>query len=53
MTYPILSDEEGKVIGKFGFSGIPSNVILDKTGKYVANPDDVPAILAKLKQLTK
>ncbi len=53
VTYPILSDEQGKVIGKFGFSGIPANVILDKNGKYVANPDTVAEIVTKLKSMSK
>lgn len=53
VTYPILSDEKATVIGKFGFSGIPSTVIIDKTGKYVANPDTMAQVVAKLQKLTK
>lgn len=53
LTYPILSDQPGAIIGKFGFDGIPSNVILDKNDRYVANPDSVEAMAAKLKEMTR
>jgi len=53
VTYPILSDEKGAVITKFGISGIPANVILDRNGKYVYNPDDVDAMVKDLNKLTK
>jgi peroxiredoxin len=53
VTYPILSDEKGTVIQKFGFSGIPSTVIIDKTGKYVANPQTITEVVAKLQKLAK
>ncbi len=52
LTYPILSDQPGAIIEKFGFDGIPSNVILDKNDRYVANPDSVDAMAAKLKEMT-
>ena len=51
LTYPILSDDPGKIITKFGFDGIPSNVVLDRQGRYVANPDDADGIKAVLKKL--
>lgn len=53
VTYPTLSDEQGAIIQKFGFDGIPSNVILDKTGKYVSHPDEVDDIVKQLKKMTQ
>ena len=53
LTYPILSDEKAIVMQRFGFSGIPSNVILDKQGKYVANVDSLGDMDQQLKKLTK
>ena len=53
LTYPILSDQPGAIIGKFGFEGIPSNVILNKNDRYVAAPDTVEDMAAKLKALTR
>lgn len=53
LTYPILSDQPGAIIGKFGFEGIPSNVILDKSDHYVAAPDSVEDMAAKLKEMTR
>ncbi len=53
VTYPILSDENATVIQKFGFTGIPSTVIIDKTGKYVANPEDIPHVVAQLQKMTR
>lgn len=53
VSYPLLSDENATVIQKFGFSGIPTTVIIDKNGKYVANPDTIDQVVAKLKTMTK
>lgn len=39
ITYRLLSDEPGKVIEKFGFTGIPQNVVIDRSGTYVAAPN--------------
>jgi len=36
LTYPLLSDEEATIISKFGFDGIPANVVIDEHGKYIA-----------------
>jgi peroxiredoxin len=41
LTYPLLSDEKGGVINRFGFEGIPSIVVIDQSGRYVANPQTV------------
>ena len=51
VTYPILSDEKATVIGKFGFQGIPENVVIDKTGKYRANPQSVEEIVTTVQKL--
>lgn len=53
LSYPILSDEPGDILAKFGFDGIPSNVILDKKDHYVAHPDSPEEIATELKKLTK
>ena len=53
VTYPILSDENATVIQKFGFSGIPTTVIIDKNGKYVANPETMDQVVAKLQKMAK
>lgn len=44
VTYPLWSDEPGKIIEKFGFTGIPQNVVIDRTGKYVAAPTDIAGL---------
>jgi peroxiredoxin len=53
VTYPILSDENATVIDKFGFSGIPTTVIIDKTGKYVANPETMAQVVAQLQKMAR
>jgi len=53
VTYPILSDEKATVIGKFGFSAIPTTVIIDKNGTYVANPQTMDQVVAKLEKIAK
>lgn len=53
LTYTLASDEKAEIIAKFGFDSIPSIVLLDKNGKYVANPDDVDTLTAKLKKMVK
>ena len=52
VTYPILSDDEATVILKFGFTA-PTDVIIGKNGKYVANPKTVTELVTKLKKMTK
>lgn len=53
LTYPLLSDEPGSIIEKFGFSGIPQDVVIDAKGKYVSAPEDVDGLKASLKKLLK
>ena len=53
VTYPLLLDEPGAIITKFGFSGIPQDVVIDTTGKYVAAPDSIPGVVEALKKLGK
>lgn len=51
LTYPILSDEKATIIQKFGFGSIPSNVVIDKQGKYIASVADVPAMILQIDKL--
>lgn len=53
VTYPILSDENATVIQRFGFSGIPTTVIIDKNGRYVANPQTMAQVVAKLQKIAR
>jgi peroxiredoxin len=53
LTYPILSDQPATILTRFGFDGFPSNAILDKNDRYVAAPDTVEEMAAKLKALTR
>lgn len=53
LTYPILSDEKAVIIQKFGFSGIPQDVIIDRNGKYIAAPQEVSALVRKLNSMLK
>ena len=53
VTYPTLSDEKATVMEKFGFSGIPENIIIDKNGKYRANPQSIEEIVATVQKLNK
>jgi peroxiredoxin len=53
VTYPLLLDEPGNVIQKFGFVGIPQGIVIDAKGKYVSAPDSVAGINASLEKLTK
>ncbi len=48
VTYPILSDEKATIIAKFGMEAIPANVIIDRNGKYVSNPQDVDEMVKNL-----
>ncbi len=51
LTYPILSDEKATIIAKFGFQSIPSNVVIDKQGKYIASVEDIPAMIVQIDKL--
>ena len=53
ITYPLVSDEEGVIITKFGFSGIPQDVVIGKDGKYTSAPDSVEGLDKDLKKLLK
>ena len=53
VTYPLLLDEPGVIIQKFGFTGIPQGIVIDGKGKYVSAPDSVDGITATLKKLVK
>lgn len=53
VTYPILSDEDATIMQKFGFIALPTMLIIDKNGKYVANPQTVGQIVAKIQKLSK
>ena len=53
VTYPLLLDEPGAIITKFGFTGIPQSVVIDPNGKYVAAPESIPGLIAALKKLGK
>ncbi len=53
LTYTLLYDEGDKVINKFGFTGIPALVLIDKSGKYAANPEDVNALVPLVAKATK
>jgi peroxiredoxin len=53
VTYPLLLDEPGDIIQKFGFVGIPQGIVIDSKGKYVSSPDSVAGFTATLKKLVK
>ena len=53
VTYPLLSDEQAVIIQKFGFSGIPQDIVIDTHGKYRAAPETIPALLASIKKLVQ
>jgi len=53
VTYPLLLDEPGTIIQKFGFTGIPQGIVIDANGKYVSAPDSVTGVAASLKKLVK
>ncbi len=53
LTYPIVSDEPAVIIQKFGFSGIPQNIVLDARGVYVSAPETIEQTLIALKKLGK
>ena len=40
LTYPLLSDEDSGVFGRFNGSSIPSCVLVDRQGRFVAKIDD-------------
>jgi peroxiredoxin len=53
LTYPLLHDEPGDIITKFGFEGIPQDVVINAKGTYVAAPDTIEKLTAALKKLVK
>ena len=53
ITYPLLLDEPGTIIQKFGFDGIPQDVVIDKSGKYVSAPTAVDDLAKALNKLLK
>lgn len=48
ITYPLLSDETAAVMARWGFEGIPSIVVIDREGRYAANPEDIEATITAL-----
>ena len=40
LTYPLLSDEDSAVFGRFNGSSIPSCVLIDREGRFVAKIDE-------------
>ena len=53
LTYPLLHDEPGVIITKFGFEGIPQDVVINSKGIYVAAPSTIQGLGASLKKLVK
>lgn len=53
LTYPLVLDDPGNIIQKFGFSGIPQGVVIDPKGKYVAESDSVAGLSTSLRKLVK
>jgi len=51
LTYPLVSDENGIVMQKFGMIALPTILIIDKHGKYAAHPATVPEIVSNLQKL--
>jgi peroxiredoxin len=51
LTYPLLADEPGQLLDRFGFAGFPELVVIDRTGKYYAHPEDVHGVIASIKKL--
>ncbi len=46
LTYPLLSDEDQTVFNRFGGGSIPSCVLVDRQGRFVAKIDDGVAVIA-------
>lgn len=53
LSYPLLLDEPAAIISKFGFSGIPQDVVLDTAGKYIAAPQTIEDLAKVLKKMGK
>jgi peroxiredoxin len=53
ITYPLLLDEPGNIIQRFGFTGIPQGIVIDAKGKYVSAPDTVTGVVASVQKLVK
>ena len=52
LTYPLLSDEDQTVFGRFGGGSIPSCVLVDRQGRFIAKIDDgVEAVKQKIAML--
>jgi peroxiredoxin len=52
LTYPLLSDEDNTVFGRFNGSSIPSCVLVDRQGGFVAKIDaDVEAVKQQIARL--
>ena len=47
-TFPVVHDPKSVVFNKFGVSGMPANVVVDRKGKVVASVEgaDIKAIEA-------
>ena len=51
ITYRLASHEKGEQFLRFGFQGVPSIVVIDRRGRYHANPqtvEELDRVLAKL-----
>ena len=46
LTYPLLSDEDQTVFNRFGGGSIPSCVLVDRQGRFVAKVDDGVEVIA-------
>lgn len=53
LTYRLLSDEKLEVANRFGVEGVPTLLVLDRRGVYVANPADVKELATTVEQLLK
>ena len=51
VTYPLLLDEPGVTLLKFGFVGLPQGIVIDSKGRYVSAPTTVAGFKASLKKL--
>ena len=54
VTYPLLSDDDQAVFNQFGGGSIPSCVLVDQQGKFVARIDgDLEEVKAQIEKLLK
>lgn len=51
LTYRLLLDEKLEVANRFGVEGVPTLLVLDRRGVYVANPTDVKELAKTVEQL--